>query len=180
MSKMSTKDEAIDQVEEAANQTWKDTATRAVKWRAKLGINFTSDQIWADIEGHVQPPREPRAMGAIMRKAVRDGLIVSTPNTVTSTKASNHKRPVRVWSPITEIVQKSCDGCGDMLPKELEYHQLHTVQESSVLCIECWGAWKEYHASMLKKNHQYREKFNESNELRIKIHRAETGAENGD
>ena len=174
---MSTKDEAIDQVEEAANQTWKDTAMRAVKWRAKLGINFTTDQIWADLENHVSPPREPRAMGAIMRKAVRDRIIVSTPNTVASTKASNHKRPVRVWSPITEVMQKSCDCCGKILPKELEYHQLHTIKESSVLCVECWNSWEEYKEVLLEKLHQQREK---SNELQIKIDRAETGAENGD
>lgn len=149
---MESKDEAIDRVEDAANEKWKSTALRAVRWRAKKGVNFTSDHIWADLVGvDLEPPKEPRAMGAIMRKAVSEGLIVATDKTIPSTKPSNHKRPVRVWSPITKVKLKVCDSCGKNLPDDLRFHQFHSIQESSVLCTECYGAWCEYKDFLLQK-----------------------------
>lgn len=155
---MESKDEAIDRVERNTSEEWKKTALRAVKWRAKKGMPFTTDDVWADLEGAaVIPPREPRAMGAIMRKAVSDGCIVATEKTIKSKKASNHKRPVRVWSPVTQVVSKSCDGCGIEIPSDLNFHQFHTIQESSVLCQECYDAWIEYKEFLLQKVHQQRQ-----------------------
>jgi len=155
------KNEAIDRVEEAADESWKNVALRAVKWRAKKGVNFTTDHVWAALEdAGVSPPKEPRAMGAIMRKAVREGLIVSTPKTEISTKESNHKRPVRVWSPLTEVAARVCDCCGRVLPTDLEFHQFHSIQESSVLCPECYSAWVEYKDFLLEKVKQQRDSLN--------------------
>lgn len=174
---MESKEDAIDRVEEAADEVWKYTALRAVKWRCKKGVNFTTDQIWADLESvAVVPPKEPRAMGAIMRKAVREGFIVATEKTVQSTKQSNHKRPVRVWSPITEVKSKMCDGCGKSLPKDLEFHQFHSIQESSVLCAECYAAWFEYKDFLLQKVAEQKAALQQK---RKNIQVAETTAKDG-
>ena len=54
---MSRKEEAIDRVERGASELWKKTALKAVKWRAKKGVPFTTDEVWADLEGAgVEPP----------------------------------------------------------------------------------------------------------------------------
>ena len=170
---MESKDEAIDRVERNASTEWKKVALRAVKWRAKKGLPFTTDEVWADLEGAaVVPPREPRAMGAIMRKAVSEGAIVATEKTVKSSKPSNHKRPERVWSPVTEVVAKVCDCCGNELPLDLNFHQFHSIQESSVLCQECYEAWVEYKDFLLQK-------VKEQRDSQKNIHTAETGAEDG-
>jgi len=174
---MESKNEAIDRVEAAADDKWKSTALRAVRWRAKKGVNFTSDHIWADLDGvDIDPPKEPRAMGAIMRKAVSEGLIVATEKTVPSTKPSNHKRPVRVWSPITEVEITVCEGCGKKLPNDLNYHQFHSVQESSVLCPDCYEAWRKYKDLLLQKVAEQKANL-ESNVKNIEV--AETTARDG-
>ena len=159
---MSSKEEAIDQVERNASEHWKKTALRAVKWRAKKGVPFTTDEVWADLESvGLDPPREPRAMGAIMRKAVSEKVIVATTRTRQSTKSSNHKRPVRVWSPLISVAQKVCDCCGTHLPEDLEFHQFHSIQESSVLCLACYEAWQEYKDFLLEKVKEQKERLAE-------------------
>ncbi len=163
---MSGKEEAIDRVERGASELWKRTALKAVKWRAKKGMTFTTDEVWADLEGAgVEPPREPRAMGAIMRKAVSQGVIVATDKTQISRKGTNNKRPVRVWSPLTAINQKVCDSCGTALPEDLEFHQFHSIQESSVLCLACYEAWKEYKDFLLEKVAEQRVRLEQRNNV---------------
>ena len=163
---MSEKEEAIDRVERGAPELWKKTALKAVKWRAKKGVPFTTDEVWSDLEGAgVEPPREPRAMGAIMRKAVSEGVIVATDKTKISRKGTNNKRPVRVWSPLTAIKQKVCDCCGTALPEDLEFHQFHSIQESSVLCIGCYEAWKEYKDFLLEKVAEQRARLEQRNNV---------------
>ena len=163
---MSGKEEAIDRVERGASELWKKTALKAVKWRAKKGVPFTTDEVWSDLEGAgVEPPREPRAMGAIMRKAVSEGIIVATDKTQISRKGTNNKRPVRVWSPLTAINQKVCDCCGTVLPEDLEFHQFHSIQESSVLCLACYEAWKEYKDFLLEKVAEQRARLEQRNNV---------------
>jgi len=149
---MTKKNEAIDRVERNAPGDWKKIALKAVKWRAKKGVPFTTDEVWADLEGaNVEPPKEPRAMGAIMRKAVSEGVIVSTDKTKISQKGTNNKRPVRVWSPLGQIENKICSCCGKKLPDDLEFHQFHSIEESLVLCEECYLGWREYKDFLLAK-----------------------------
>ena len=156
---MDSKNEAIDRVEENASEQWKKTALKAVKWRAKKGVPFTTDEVWADLEGaRIEPPREPRAMGAIMRKAVAEKIIVATDKTRVSQKGTNNKRPVRVWSPLLQVSNTVCSCCGIELPSNLEFHQFHSIETSSVLCLECYQAWQDYKDFLLSKVREQRKR----------------------
>ena len=92
------KTQAIDAVEENANELWKLTALSIVEDLANSKQEFTTDDVWKkldelpDVQTH-----EPRALGAVMRRAVRDGLIVSTSTHILSSRPSCHSRPIRVW-----------------------------------------------------------------------------------
>ena len=70
---------------------------------ARRRERFTTDDVWKTIEG-INPnisPREPRAMGAAMTKAHREGIIQPTAEYVQSTRPQNHARPIRVWRSCT-------------------------------------------------------------------------------
>jgi len=92
------RDQAIDQVEAGASEEWKRAATEAVIFVCQMRLEFTTDAIWALLDKRrITPPREPRAMGAIMRQAVRDGVCMTTDRTSKSVRVDCHRRPLQVW-----------------------------------------------------------------------------------
>lgn len=89
---------AIAKVEQHADPSWLVSARQAVDNLAFLHDEFTTDLVWERLTLHDVPePREPRAMGAVMRKAAADGLIEATGDYRQSTREVNHNRPVMVW-----------------------------------------------------------------------------------
>lgn len=87
------RDEAIDRVERHAPVAWRVSALGAVRQIALRARAFTTDDIW-DLVG---PPPEPRAMGAVMRRAGRLGIARPTNRTQQSKRPECHARPLRVW-----------------------------------------------------------------------------------
>ncbi len=90
------RDAAIDRVEAAAREDWKEVALMVVEVVARDRELFTTDHVWAVMPGDVSTP-EPRAMGAIMRRAAREGYVTATDRHVLSNRPLCHRRPVRVW-----------------------------------------------------------------------------------
>jgi hypothetical protein len=91
-----SKTAAIDSVE-VGNSEWVDRAEKlAVKWIKEEGTIFSTDTLW-DVVREAGTPREPRAMGALVRRLNRNGLIASTREFKPSYRRSCHSRPVRVW-----------------------------------------------------------------------------------
>lgn len=89
---------AIEQVDDAASVTWKAEAFVAVAHVCETREEFTTDAVWALLdERKVGIPREPRAMGAIMRKAVAAGLCLPTDRTSKSVRVECHRRPLQIW-----------------------------------------------------------------------------------
>jgi len=92
-----TKTEAIDAVE-VGNAEWIERAEKlALMWLRKTGEGaITSDDIWRVVK-HAGIPREPRAMGALMRRLQRSGVIAPMNVWTPSTRRECHSRPVRWW-----------------------------------------------------------------------------------
>ena len=69
-------DKALERVERGANAEWMMWATQIVALVADILPEFTTDDVWdrLDTVPDIQTP-EPRAMGPVMTKAVRDGVI---------------------------------------------------------------------------------------------------------
>jgi hypothetical protein len=80
---------------------WQAAARDAVADLAMRGTPFTTDDVLAFLEADPTLPAggvETRALGAVMRKAQKDGWI--TPGGyVTSTRRESHQRPKRLWIP---------------------------------------------------------------------------------
>jgi hypothetical protein len=97
------KEEAITRVEVNASRRWLDEAWWAVLTaRQNTTLRFlstvTSDDVWEVLLAVGTPaPHEPRAMSAVMRRAVREGLLRPTSTFRPSAMPQNHRRPVRVY-----------------------------------------------------------------------------------
>ena len=90
------RDEAIARVSES-HDTWIERiALPVIIGLVRLGMPFTTDEVWAGIE--VAPP-EPRAMGAAMMAAKRKKLCRPSLEHRISKRPECHARPVRVWVP---------------------------------------------------------------------------------
>lgn len=87
------RDRAIDIVEANMPNDWREEASRIIFRLARTCDEFTTDEVWAGLS---QPP-EPRALGAVMRQAQRDGWIRPTDRVRNSVRVECHARPVRVW-----------------------------------------------------------------------------------
>lgn len=90
--------EAIERVGKNAPEEWMAMASAAVETCALSGEPFTTDDVWSILEraGHGSPP-EPRAMGAVIRRAVTSGLIRETGNYIKSERPECHRRPIPQW-----------------------------------------------------------------------------------
>ncbi len=89
-------DRAVAAAGQAANPEWVQRARLAVGLLAGQRETFTTDDVWARLDGHAAT-HERRAMGAIMRWAEREGLVRKTGGYVPSSRPECNGRPVAVW-----------------------------------------------------------------------------------
>lgn len=80
-----------------ANTAWRDAACSIVRNLAVTCREFTSDHVWAELDALGFRTQEHRAMGAVMRAAALDGLIVKTDRVVPTNRPCANRRPVAVW-----------------------------------------------------------------------------------
>lgn len=90
----SVTDEAVERAYVNAPEDWKANAAVAVENCAKRFNEFTTDEVWDALD---EQPREPRALGGVMRRAARDGLIRKTNRVRNSTATKRHSRPMTIW-----------------------------------------------------------------------------------
>ena len=92
------KEEAIARVEVNASRAWLDAAWDALLWACRGLAEMTSDDVWDRLwDRNVPAPHEPRALGPVMRRAGREGLLRPTSTFRPSAMPQNHRRPVRVY-----------------------------------------------------------------------------------
>lgn len=94
-------EEALARVEANADESWKQTASLVVYLVARQNEYLTSDDVWHGLEGATVSTHEPRAMGAILKRAAKDGIIAATDDWRVSSRPECHGRPVRVWRSLT-------------------------------------------------------------------------------
>lgn len=93
---VAAREEAINRVEAHADPEWKDVAYLTALRVAQQKRFFVSEDVWDALSGDVQT-HEPRAMGAVMRRLRKEGIVEPTDQFVTSTSPLGHGRPSRVW-----------------------------------------------------------------------------------
>ena len=88
---------AVERVGENANPEWLRAAHLCVIDVARVMPTFTTDDVWERVSLLGVTTHEPRAMGAAIRRAVKDGVCAATPAYERSSRVECHARPVRVW-----------------------------------------------------------------------------------
>lgn len=91
------RDAALLQVEEHAQPDWKERAYAIVAHLSSVLPEFTTDNVWYQLASDGMETHENRAMGAIMRKAARAGLIEPTGRYAQSSRRVCHSRPMMIW-----------------------------------------------------------------------------------
>ena len=91
------KADAMERAWNHANTNWKAAAIAVVRHLATTKSEFTADEVWAELDSLGFTTREHRAMGAVMRQAAVDELIVKTDRVVPTTRPSANRRPVAIW-----------------------------------------------------------------------------------
>jgi len=90
------RDQALARLEGSRRASWIDIAEQRGREVASLMTEFTSDDIWLALEGS-QRPLEPRAMGPVLTRLSRAGVIVATDRVRKSDLPQCHSRPKRIW-----------------------------------------------------------------------------------
>lgn len=90
------RDAAVQIVGEHADQDYMRVALGVVADLARAGAPFTTDDVIARMPDGVTTP-EPRALGAVMTIARRQGIVEPLNQTRNSTMPSCHSRPKRLW-----------------------------------------------------------------------------------
>ncbi|THA41784.1 hypothetical protein [Streptomyces sp. A1547] len=87
------RDNAIAQVDANADAAWKSYALGFIAELSGRLDEFTTDDLW---DAGLVKPREPRALGPVMRRAAKRGLITTTGQF----RASRYRNcaPLPVWS----------------------------------------------------------------------------------
>jgi|GEM_PF-966937 len=90
------KKEGMERVAVHANPLWMDLAYNAIRIAAESLEDFTSDDVM-DFIPEEYDTHERRALGPVMLKAARNGLIVKTGMVRNSKRRSLHASPRQVW-----------------------------------------------------------------------------------
>jgi hypothetical protein len=90
------KNEALATVDANAPSDWKRRADDALDAVARREREFTSDAVWVEL-GMEQPP-EPRAIGPVVLRGVKRGIIRATDRYAASEMVSCHGRRKMVWA----------------------------------------------------------------------------------
>jgi hypothetical protein len=91
------RDASMEQVDEHADERWKDAAYETVIEVAQAKATFTADDVQMNLDKKPVHTHELRALGPIMLKAVRAGYIVQDGTFTRSVQVQCHSMPRRVW-----------------------------------------------------------------------------------
>lgn len=94
------RDNAIKRVGDNAQRAFMTCALISVKTVARIVPEFTTDEVVAHMVRAFPEvtTHEPRAWGAVMRQAVKEGWIANTHRVRASEMVSNHRRPKAIWA----------------------------------------------------------------------------------
>ena len=92
------RDRAIARVDAHTDEEWLQAAVDAVKRLCAKRETFSTDDVWLALaHAGVRLDGEPRAMGAVMRRAEAAGYVEPLSAWTLSIRPECHRRPVRLW-----------------------------------------------------------------------------------
>lgn len=83
--------------EQEAGTSWTEAADAAVREAARLHREITTDIVWLLMPHELREVREPRALGAVMKRAAAERVIEDTGKVEKTSLKRAHRRPKAVW-----------------------------------------------------------------------------------
>lgn len=98
-------EDALERVDEATADGWKDRAFEAYEFAARRWPEFTNDQIWVILEDEWQtpPPKNRRALGQVARAAAKAGVMENTGRYVGSDRPHIHRSLMPVYRSLVYV-----------------------------------------------------------------------------
>ena len=85
------RDEAMDAIEGVTNKAFTECATEAIKTVGRMRLQFTTDDVWRVIDALPVETKARSAIGPVMVKFEREGVIRKTGILRRSRRAQNHR-----------------------------------------------------------------------------------------
>ena len=89
--------EGMERAEENAPAEWVAAADAAVREAARLHREITTEIVWLLMPHELREVREPRALGAVMKRASAEKVIEDTGRVEKTSLKRAHRRPKAVW-----------------------------------------------------------------------------------
>ena len=90
---VATTERAIAKAKRGMDADWAARAQSVISGICRTQQTFTADDVWE----HIEHPREPSALGVVLRRAAKQGDCICTDQYAQSTRPATHRRPLRVW-----------------------------------------------------------------------------------
>lgn len=90
----------IEKSERGTQLEWKQLALNTLETicRSRPGGILNADDVWIALEEMGEEmPREPSALGPVMRIGKKEGWMIATNRTIESCRPSQHRKPLRIW-----------------------------------------------------------------------------------
>lgn len=82
-----------------ASPEWRDLARQAIERVANRNLEFTSDDVWAELTKlGAKGSFDNRALGGIIRAAAASGVCRATNRVRPTTRPESHRRPIAIWT----------------------------------------------------------------------------------
>lgn len=93
------RDIALSDLEQGQDVEWQARAYEALRTAAGLKRELTTDDVWSWLDRWgIDPPHEPKSMGVVVQRGVREGLIRAADRAPRASEREEcHARPLRVW-----------------------------------------------------------------------------------
>jgi len=91
------RDQAMEQVEQSAEEEWKEVAYDTVIEVARVRQTFTADDVQEKLDKKPVHTHELRALGPVMLRAARDHVIEDSGTFTRTTQVKCHRMPRRIW-----------------------------------------------------------------------------------
>lgn len=90
-------EESLEQVKANANRLWMEAAKRIVYDLCGSRKEFTTDEIWQELDKTMHKTHEGRALGAIMREAARNGWCRKSGRWTKTKRENCHGSDIPIW-----------------------------------------------------------------------------------
>lgn len=97
---------------------WNALAFERIRFLAATQAAFSTDEVWALLDT-LPKPSDPRALGALVKRAQSERLITKSDCSIISTRGISGGRPINIWLSVAKraTIQDACEYIAQRKPR---------------------------------------------------------------